>query len=229
MKYLLECALLIVFMLVPDASAAQQYGSSGGGPVYDAGLRLGYYGGPGVQVIGTVSELAEGFPLGIRIGAGYTFLDPGSAPDARRIFINNATNGVPETQGHSWDLRMDFLYATKMWRTVDSYLFTGPRYARFLGNFRYVGGNEDFDVVSHPWGWGVGLENRFPVAQDLNFVLSGGLDYYPSTTLTGHDTSYRPDNDNVNQREDFTYSDADEAISQPKLEFRIMLGFDLRP
>ncbi len=92
--------------------------------------------------------------MAIRVGAGYAWLDPGNSAGARRIFINNATNGVPETQGHTWDVRLDFLYATTMWGSVDSDLLTGPRYARFLGNFRYVGGNEDFDVVSHPGGWG---------------------------------------------------------------------------
>ena len=190
---------------------------------------MGYDGVTGIQVHGTGSELARGFPLAIRFGVGYSFLDPGDPAAARRIFINNAANGVPETHRHSWDLRLDFLYRTTMWRTVDSYIFSGPRYARFLANFRYVGGNEDFVVVSHPWGWGAGMENRFPVGQSLIFVLTGGLDHYPATTLTGHDTSYRPNNDNVNPREDYTYADADRAIGQPKLEFRLMLGFDFRP
>lgn len=114
-----------------------------------------------------------------------------------------------------------------VWHSVDGYIFGGPRYARFLGNCHFVGGNEDFDVVGPPVGWGVGVENRFPVGQSLHFVLTGGLDYYPSATLAGHDTAYRPSNENVNPREDYT--DADAAIAQPKLEFRLMLGFDFRP
>ena len=33
--------------------------------------------------------------------------------------------------------------------------------------------------------------------------------------LTGHDTSYSPDGDDVNPRKDYTYSDADRAVGQP--------------
>ncbi len=54
----------------------------------------------------------------------------------------------------------------------------------------------------------MGVKNRFPVGQSLNFVLTGGLDYYPSAKLTGHDTAYRPNDENVNPRADYTYTAA---------------------
>jgi hypothetical protein len=55
--------------------------------------------------------------------------------------------------------------------------------------------------------------SRFPVGRRLLLVATGGLDYYPAAKLTGHDTTYQSNSDNVNQREDDSYSGADEAIS----------------
>jgi len=58
-----------------------------------------------------------------------------------------------------------------------------------------------------------------------------GVDYYFPSTLRGHDTSYSPDNDNVNPHNDnengdipFTYKDADKAIKQPRFMPRAMIG-----
>ena len=58
-----------------------------------------------------------------------------------------------------------------------------------------------------------------------------GADYFFSSALTGHDTSYSPDNDNINARTDnendnieFTYKDADNAVNQPKIIPQIMIG-----
>ena len=99
----------------------------------------------------------------------------------------------------------------------------GPRGSSFKGNFKYVGGNEEFDVVSQQWGLGGGLETRFSMSSSLNLLITAGLDYYFPSTLHGHDTSYSPDNDNVNARnnnenndEPFTYKEADEGIGQPR-------------
>ncbi|MGD8282096.1 MAG: hypothetical protein PVI31_02035 [Gemmatimonadota bacterium] len=46
----------------------------------------------------------------------------------------------------------------------------------------------------------------------------------PPSPLTGHDTSYSPDDDNVNPREDFTHSDANEAVHQPSFRPVLTLG-----
>ncbi|MEE4213508.1 MAG: hypothetical protein V2I34_00480, partial [Bacteroidales bacterium] len=151
--------------------------------------------------------------------------------DARRIFINNATNGVPEKQGSAFNYRLDFLLPKTIFGVDNSYLLIGPRYTSFKGNFKYIGGNEDFDVVSRLWGIGAGFENRFRVSNRLEIVFSTGLDYYFPATLKGHDTAYSPDNDNINPRDDnqngdieFTYKDADRAINQPKFVPRAMIG-----
>ncbi|RLD84670.1 MAG: hypothetical protein DRJ07_04630, partial [Bacteroidetes bacterium] len=61
-----------------------------------SGIITGYSGGYGVQANFTVHKLAQNFPLELRFGLGYNFMEPGNALDARRIFINNNTNGIPE-------------------------------------------------------------------------------------------------------------------------------------
>jgi hypothetical protein len=155
---------------------------------------------------------------------GYTTLEPGSAGQARRIFINTATNGTPEKQGHTWDVGMDLLVR----RNERTNFFVGVRRTAFLANFKFVGGNEDFDVTSTHWGVGGGLEANYPVGRRAALVLAGGADYYFPSRLQGHDTSYSPGNDNVNPREDFTYADADNAIAQPVLRPVVLVGLRWR-
>jgi hypothetical protein len=96
----------------------------------------------------------------------------------------------------------------------------------FTANFKYVGGNEDFDVTSSQFGLGGGLETHFPLVPNLYMVFGAGAEYFFEGTLKGHDTSYSPDGDDVNPREDFSYSDADEAVNQPKIIGRFMLGIN---
>jgi hypothetical protein len=172
-----------------------------------------------------VSNFAQDFPLSLKLAACYCSLEPGNSADARRIFINNATNGIPEEKGRSWEFRMDFMYPVKLLNMKRAFIIGGPRYTSFLGNFKYVGGNEDFDVKSKQWGIGSGLQTFFGISNRVDLVLSGGMDYFFESTLTGHDTSYSPDGENINPREDYTYDDADEAIDQPGMEFRFQLGF----
>lgn len=59
----------------------------------------------------------------------------------------------------------------------------------------------------------------------FDLVVSAGIDYFFSSRLSGHDTSYSPDEANVNPRNEYTYSHADAAVGQPKLEPLIMFGF----
>jgi hypothetical protein len=42
--------------------------------------------------------------------------------------------------------------------------------------------------------------------------------------LYGHDTSYSPDGENVNDRKGFTFEDADNAVNQPKHNLKAMVG-----
>ena len=193
------------------------------------GVLTGYNRGYGVQA--NLTYLNSELPFELRGGVGYTFMNPGNALDARRIFINNNTNGTPEKSGRSIDYRFDFLIPKPIFGIQNSYLVVGPRGSSFKGTFKYVGGNEEFDVVSRQWGLGGGLESRFKMSSRLNLVIAAGVDYYFPSTLHGHDTSYSPDGDHVNPRNDnenndeqFTYKDADKAIAQPRIMPYGMLG-----
>jgi len=163
---------------------------------------------------------------------GYTTLDPGNSSDARRIFINNATNGVPEEKAKAFDYRLDFMWETSLFNLEESYIVFGPRYSSFAANFKYVVGNEYFDVSLRQFGIGLGAETQFKISEKFNLYLATGLDYFFNNTLKGHDTSYstnddngNPRNDNQNNDEQFTFSDANEVIKQPSFMPRVMLGF----
>jgi len=210
--------LLLMTPVIADSAVSVK-------PVFSGGATLGYDSGFKMSAYGMVSNFAQGFPMNLRVSLGYAFVQPGNATDARHIFINNNTNGTPEDNGRILDFRMDLMYPIKVLSLKQAYIVGGPRYAKFKGNFKFIGGNEDFDVTSDQWGIGSGIESYFPMSERVNFVLSAGLDYFFESKLVGHDTSYSPDGETVNQREDYTYDDADNAIDQPKLELSFMLGF----
>ena len=116
---------------------------------------------------------------------GHTRLDPGIAADARKIFINDATNGTPEKSGWMWDLRMDFLYRLRILGLQDAYAYAGVRYSMFTGNFKYIGGNEDFDVTSNQWGWGAGVKASFPMGKIVAFTLPRDSTTTPQANCQG--------------------------------------------
>lgn len=195
------------------------------------GFSTGYNRGIGFQISATALHPLESLPVQIRLGIGITSLDPGNSADARRIFINNATNGVPEEKARSFDYRLDFMLDSDFINSDDSKIVFGPRYSSFKANFEYIGGNENFDVISRQIGLGLGYESQFRMNDNLNLMAAVGLDYFFNSTLTGHDTSYSPDNDNVNPRNDnanndepFTYHDANKAIKQPSIMPRVLVG-----
>jgi len=194
------------------------------GPALSVGAASGYQNGFAVQAFAVVEDFTQGLPIQFRVRLGHTAVEPGSAAQARRIFINNATNGTPEKRGHTWDLGLDVLVR----RSQRTNFFLGVRRTSFLANFRFVGGNEDFDVRSTHWGFGGGVEAAYPVGHRASLVVSGGLDYYVPSRLEGHDTSYSPNNDNVNPREAFTYAEADDAIDQPVLRPMALVGLRWR-
>ncbi|MFD0835786.1 hypothetical protein ACFQ0I_08435 [Mariniflexile aquimaris] len=217
-----------LLFLITFLSYAQIEGSKQN---FALGVSTGYNRGLGFQISLTALKPLESLPVQMRLGIGLTSLNPGNASDARRIFINNATNGVPEEKARSFDYRLDFLLDSNILNLENSKLVFGPRYSSFKANFKYIGGNEDFDVTSKQFGIGLGTESQFKINKNLNLLAAVGLDYFFNNTLTGHDTSYSPDNDNVNARNDnandnveFTYKDANEAIKQPSLMPRVLLG-----
>lgn len=202
---------------------------------FSTGILLGYNGGFGANINLTANKPIEALPISLRFGFGLTKLEPGSSSDARRIFINNATNGVPEEKGKAYDYRLDVLWPVGLLNNADSYVVFGPRYSSFRGNFKYVGGNEDFDVTTQQFGAGLGIESHFKMNAKLDLVVQAGVGYFFDTTLKGHDTQYSPDDDNVNPREDnenndilFTYTDADDAINEPEIVPRVMIGLNYK-
>jgi hypothetical protein len=212
---------------LPAVLAAVLVGSAQAADFALGGL-VGYKGGLAFRVTGTVSEFARNFPLALEAGIGYGTHDPGIATDARRIFINEATNGTPEKFGYTWDMRLDFLYRTQMLGIERAYLYGGIRYSLFTGNFEYIGGNEKFDITSDQFGLGMGVKTLFPMGSRIDFVLTAGLEYFFPAALKGHDTTYTPDDDNVNAKEEFVYADADGAVNQPKLQPVVLLGVSVR-
>lgn len=223
---IVSIALLLISGTALQAQDAATEGKQGA--LFSTGLMIGYTSGFGVEAFGVASNFAEGFPLQARLGLGFTSVDAGSPPEARRVFINNATNGIPEKSGQTWDFSLDVGYPVHLFSMQRAFVAGGVRYARFKGNFKYVGGNEDFDVKSSHWGLGAALQSYFAMGGRFDLVLNAGLDYFFSSTLTGHDTSYDPDGTAVNPREDYTYTDADAAVGQPKLSPILMLGMNYR-
>jgi hypothetical protein len=191
---------------------------------FSLGGFLGYQNGVSFQVFGTARNFAQGFPFQARFRLARTSLEPGSAPAARKIFINDATNGTPKESGKTWDMGLDGLYPIG----ARTNFVGGVRYSSFTANFNFVGGNEDFDVTTRQWGLAAGLEAEFPMSSKMSLLISGGGEYFFSSRLSGHDTSYSPDGDNVNPRKDYAYSDADNAVNQPVLRPVALIGFSYR-
>jgi len=225
--------LLLLFLIIIQFSVANGQKQSRFKEKTDFQFTTGLNRGFGLGASLVLNDLSKDFPFDIRLGIGYTWLNPGSSSDARRIFINDATNGVPEEKGHNIDLRIDLLKPITLLGNSSSYWFAGPRYSKFKGNFKYVGGNEDFDVTSSQFGFGGGLESHYKISDNIKLVIIGGLDYFLSAKLQGHDTSYYPDNDNVNARTNkdtdskYRYKNADKAVDQPKWMPRFLVGVQL--
>lgn len=222
-KSLILAGAIISLFCVPataqDASAihSQKF-------LISSGFSLGYSGGLAGGVHGTLSNFTVGMPLSLRFSLGHSRVEPGKPAEAREIFINDATNGVPEQRGWRWDFGLDLRFPVAHSQSQATYAFFGPRYVIHTSNFKYVGGNEDFDVRSKQWGLGAGMEMNFGINRRFDLTLGGGIDHFFGGVLQGHDTSYSPDGEDVNPRKDFSYDDADEAVDQPKTVLRLMLG-----
>jgi hypothetical protein len=188
------------------------------------GVAVGTTGGLGVQTSATLANFTRDLPLSARFTVGYHTGNAGDPYAARRVFINDNTNGTPEDSAHQWQFRFDLLFPIFHLGPQEIFLFGGPRHARYTANFNYVGGNENFDVTASPWGAGLGLETRFVISDQTSFQVQLGVDYYQDVELAGHDTIYTPDGDHVNPRDGYDYSDADDAVDQPSVEILAMMG-----
>ncbi len=192
---------------------------------FSVGGFMGYQNGLSLQAFGPARDFAQGFPLQARFRLARTSVEPGSAPDARRIFINDATNGTPKEAGNTWDLGLDGLYPMG----DRTHFFGGVRYTQVQGQFQVRRGQRRLRRHQQPMGPGGGDGGRIPhEPQDEPADFRGRRVFLLVPPQSGHDTSYSPDGDNVNPRKDYTYSDADNAVDQPVLRPVILLGFSYR-
>lgn len=221
--------LLISFSCVvgvAQASPPQDWGN-GTLPHVSGGLSLGYDTGLPLQGHLLFSDLADGLPLSLRLSVAHTFLLDGGRPeDARHVFINENNNGVPEKTASRWAFGFDLLHRVNILAMKRAFLFGGIRYSRFTATFDFVGGNELFDVHANQWGLAAGIESYFRMSSRVDLLFSVGTEYFFPSTLEGHDSAYSPDGQMINQREDYTYDDADHAIRQPKIQPHLLIGIN---
>lgn len=210
--------------MAPPPAASGSYHSR----FFTGEIFVGYYAGVGIHAAGTISNLAQGLPIELRLGLGYSWVGTGDAERARRVFIDQNTNGSARSRGKMWDGRLDLLIPVKFFGLERSRLFGGLRRNHYTAYFEYIGGNETFDVNCNQWGTGGGIETTIPVSRHLDMLVTAGADYYFRGTLSGHDTYYRPNGDDLHAKEDFTYRDADATIAQPNFNSRVMFGVAYR-
>lgn len=225
----LNLAVLLLALLGTAVGADRQNSPA---PLSDGGKRwlvgdvkLGYYQGLGFHMSATALNFARDFPFSVRLGLGYARVASGDAWAARRVFINDNTNGTARSNARVWDARLDVLYPVKLLDLKRTMIFAGPRHSDFDAYFEYIGGAETFDVKTQQWGLGGGIETAFALSPRVDMVFSLGADYYFRGTLSGHDTYYRPNGDDTHPIEDYTYAEADQAINQPDVMTRLMAGF----
>jgi hypothetical protein len=195
-------------------------------------LSSGYYDGPSVAGTFGLADVFDKVHMGLEIELGYSWASKGDAILARKVFINQATGGNNDAQSSGGVLDLGFNAVFPLSQTygpVKFSAFGGPRYARWDVRHEYVGGNEDFDVVSHVWGLGGGVRGVMPLSKNFSALLQLGVDYYFKSSIYGHDATYYPNNSNMNARTDgagytYTYADAERATAVPHIRPRVMVG-----
>lgn len=195
---------------------------------FNTGMDFGYDKGPGFYLYFSSGKFLSLKKTESRIGIGVSFPDPGNPALARKVFINDATNGIPEEKGRVYNFRFDLIKPLKLKIYPLSKFYFGIRYTMFKGMFKYAGGNEEFSITSNNFGIGIGTEHFFRLTKKRFFKITTGVDYFFPSGIHGHDTTYYNSGDNINPRKSYTYSDADSAVNQPKIEFRLMFGITSR-
>jgi len=208
-------ANLLISQQVPPISTA---------PRYFIDIQTGYADYFSISASGVIADFTYDLPLAIKFGISYNINNAGDPWAARKIFINDNTNGDPDKSAHSFDFRLDFEYPVNLFPVRRTYLYAGPRLSFYTATFEFVGGNEFFDIQTTQFGLGAGLEVHLGMSQNLSFIINGGIDYFFDSEIGGHDTFYNPDGTDISGRLDYTYDDADQAIGQPDLVVRLMFG-----
>ena len=214
----------ILFAINANFVISQQAPPISTAPRYFIDIQTGYADYFSISASGAIADFTYDLPLAIKFGISYNINNAGDPLAARKIFINDNTNGDPTKSGHSFNLRLDFAYPVNLFPVRRTYLYAGPRLSFYTATFEFVGGNEFFDIQTTQFGLGAGLEAHLGISQNLSFIISGGLDYFFDSEIGGHDTFYNPDGTDISGRLDYTYDDADQAIGQPDLVVRLMFG-----
>jgi hypothetical protein len=224
MKSLLKCLVIAVAMTaigVVPVHAVHHYDI----------LSSGYYDGP--DVAGTVGfeDIFDKVPLGAEIELGYAWSNLGDATLASQVFINqNQVGRASTSSGGTLHLGLNATYPLgKAIGPLKMYVVGGPRWARWDAKHEYIDGAEDFDVTGKVWGLGGGLRGVMELSSKFRACLQLTLDYYPRSSIYGHDTTYYPDNNNTNAIANpaggnYTYEDAERATAVPHIRPRVMIG-----
>jgi len=189
-----------------------------------AGAFAGYQNGFGVHAVGTAGNLIKNVPLGVDLGLGVTWVNAGDPYLARAVFVNDATNGTPQTSASVWDFQLDVVWFLRIPGLEQTGVYLGPRLSLYSGDFHYVGGNEDFTVTSNNWGVGAGFRGAIPLSKHWGLAFSAGLDWFPVLTYYAHDTTYSSNGYSVNPKANYTFSSAYAAINQPYVVPSILVG-----
>ncbi len=219
--YLLAmCAVLP--LLASSAQAVSRYNI----------LSTGYYDGPSVSGAIGLKDMFDKVPVEFEATLGYSWSDTGDASLACQVFINqNQLGRDTKSSGGTLDAGINALYPlNRTYGPIKLFVLGGPRYARWDVRHQYLNGNEDFNVVSHVWGMGGGVRGVVELNKHFNAVMQLELNYYPRTSIYGHDATYYPDDNNVNARDNgagytYTYADAVRATAVPHIRPRVMIGF----
>ena len=165
----------------------------------------GYTGGFGINLYGTISEFSYDTPLSVRFGGGYNIREAGNPWDARKIFINDNTNGDPAESAHSFDLRLDFAYPVNLFSIRKSLLKLDQDILCIHPHLNLLAAMNFLILQLHNSDLVQDLETYFGISPNLSLVFSGGFDYYFDAQIGGHDSAYNPDGTDVSGREDYTY------------------------
>ena len=225
-RYKMHKLILTAVLFAFNASLliSQQSPPISTSPRYFIDIQTGYADYFSISASGAIADFTYDLPLAIKFGVSYNINDAGDPWAARKVFINDNTNGDPEKSAHSFDLRLDFAYPVKLLPVRRTYLYAGPRLSFYTATFEFVGGNEFFDIQTTQFGLGTGLEAHLGISQNLSFIINGGIDYFFDSEIGGHDTFYNPDGTDISGRLDYTYDDADQAIGQPGIVVRLLFG-----
>ena len=194
-------------------------------------LASGYYDGPTVSGAVGWDEVFTKVPVAFEVDLGYAWSDLGNATLASQVFINqNQVNNPSSSSGGTLFVGFNMTYPLPMKiGPADVLVVGGPRWARWAARHQYLNNNEDFDVVGKVWGLGGGLRAAMKLSEKFTGCLQLTVDYYPRASIYGHDATYYPDNNNVNERNNgagytYTYQDAVEATAVPHIRPRVMVG-----